>query len=301
MILAPKSPSTRKNRITVYDMEWRTDKEPYELRMVGVYDEEDGFRYYKTVRSFLDKEFNRSKESRSYFAHFGGRADVQFLVEYFTKRRDGRYVVDMVFNGSSAFMVFVHDTVSKSNFRFYDSFFIFQAKLEKIGQFFGMQKGSVDFNTEDFDALVKYNEQDCRILYEAIQNLIKEVEELGGEFKPTLASMAMSLFKCRFLKQEIKTRNMMNRITRDSYFASRVEVFTKTCEGGKYYDINSSFPWSMTQSLPANFSSITEKKPAPGMPYIAECEIEIKDCYLPPLPYRLEGRIFFPTGKWKLE
>ena len=85
-----------------------------------------------------------------------------------------------------------------------------------------MQKGSVDFNTKDLAALVKYNAQDCRILYEAIKNLAKEVKNLGGDFKPTLASMSMTLFTCIFLKTEIKTQNLMNRVTRQSYFASRL-------------------------------------------------------------------------------
>jgi hypothetical protein len=33
--------------------------------------------------------------------------------------------------------------------------------------------------------------------------------------------------------------------------------------------------------------------------YLANVTIEVPDMYLPPLPYRKEGRVFFPIGKWR--
>lgn len=72
--------------------------------------------------------------------------------------------------------------------------------------------------------LKKYNEVDCRILWKGVDRLQEELE-LGGELKMTIASCAMRLFRSQFLKREIKTDVKVNRVTREAYVASRVEVF----------------------------------------------------------------------------
>lgn len=67
-----------------------------------------------------------------------------------------------------------------------------------------------------------------------------------------------------------------------------------------YYDINSSFPYAMTKPCPGEMRTIDQHLP-PGEDtlYLADAEIEVPPMYLPPLPYRHKGRIFFPTGRWR--
>jgi hypothetical protein len=68
------------------------------------------------------------------------------------------------------------------------------------------------------------------------------------------------------------------------------------------YDINSSFPFAMTFPLPGNLSGFRTTLPeddSDACIYLANVTIEVPDMYLPPLPYRKEGRVFFPTGKWR--
>lgn len=68
-----------------------------------------------------------------------------------------------------------------------------------------------------------------------------------------------------------------------------------------YYDLNSSFPYAGTFPMPGNVKRIREG----SLPrksdaiFLAECVVSVPEMYLPPLPYRHKGRVFFPFGKWK--
>ena len=117
----------------------------------------------------------------------------------------------------------------------------------------------------------------------------------------TLASSAMVLFRRRFLKGPIKTRDGVNKIARQAYIASRVEVLSKTCESANYFDINSSFPFAMTLPAPGRLLSMRRTLPkGEAALYIAKATITVPDRFLPPIPYRTpDHRIYFPTGTWE--
>jgi hypothetical protein len=92
----------------------------------------------------------------------------------------------------------------------------------------------------------------------------------------------------------------MNGIAQEAYFASRVEVFTEKCWDANYLDINSSFPFAMTKPCPGPLIKTSRRLPDnDDAIYIAEVTVTVPDCYLPPLPMRMEGRLFFPVGTWK--
>jgi hypothetical protein len=84
--------------------------------------------------------------------------------------------------------------------------------------------------------------------------------------------------------------------------ASRVEVFERECGLAHYYDINSSFPHSMNKPQPGRYIGTARRLRDSDLhkPCLVECDVNVPECYLPPLPFRHEqsGRIFFPTGKW---
>jgi hypothetical protein len=112
----------------------------------------------------------------------------------------------------------------------------------------------------------------------------------------------MNLFRRRFLQRDIFTSEKLNQISQESYFASRVEVFNRNAEDFWMYDINSSFPFAMTFPLPGNLSGFRTTLPEDESDeciYLANVTIEVPDMYLPPLPYRKEGRVFFPVGRWR--
>jgi hypothetical protein len=88
------------------------------------------------------------------------------------------------------------------------------------------------------------------------------------------------------------------------YFASRVEVFDRHVELFNIFDINSSFPFSMTKPLPGNLIALGTSLPkemSDECIYMADATIEVPDMEVPPLPFRTteDHRVFFPTGRWR--
>lgn len=287
----------------VYDLEWIPAEYQSDgsmpVRLVGVY---DGKRYraYATIEAFLNGELTSKNRGKWFYAHAGGLADFQFLLEVLI--RDPRYKIKASPSGSS--LIIVHVQLGKNSWHFIDSLWLLKDKLRNIGKWIGMDKGNADESKEFFrDAplavLREYNELDCVILHKAIALFEQVVFELGGMLKMTQASCAMELFRRRFLQREIQTSEPINDIARQAYFASRVEVLARYCDEGYYYDVNSSFPYAMTFPIPGDQTdTLYGRKPDHGI-YLADVEIEVPDQYLPPIPRRMGGRLFFPFGKWR--
>ena len=171
------------------------------------------------------------------------------------------------------------------------------------------------FTDAPMEVLTSYNRKDCEILWKAIAQFEEEIQSLGGQLQQTIASTGMSLFRRKYLSRTIYTSEKVNQIAEQSYFASRVEVLSRNCTNFDMYDINSSFPFGMTFPQPAGLTEVRTSIPdgwldmAPGISdpddpreaniFIADVTIEVPDMVLPPVPYRLDNRVFFPIGRWR--
>ena len=295
-------------RYLTYDLEWYP--ESYEVRLVGVF---DGARYraYRDVAEFLEGELTDENAGCWFFAHAGGLADVQFVLETLLKSRSS-YTLSASFSGSSAIIVRVE--INEKTFIFCDSYWLMRDRLAKIGESLGDKKGGEDYRCPGgcdhddgmcifyapFGILKDYNEKDVRILYAGIYRLEQEILDLGGELKMTIASCAMRLFRGRYLKREIRTSNKINEIAREAYIASRVEVFKRRLVGpAHYYDINSSFPYSMTYHVPGAYLGANRVWSETDDLALVRAEVEVPEMDIPPIPRRVDGnRVYFPTGKW---
>lgn len=265
------------------------------VTMVGVY---DGTQYkcYRTVNGFLNDQLTQRNHGRWYYAHAGGLADMLFVLEALTQRPE--YVIEASFSGSSAIIVSIRR--GRNRWVFVDSLWLFGTALANVAKWVGMEKGTVDFETNDFSKLAEYNRLDCVILWNAIYAFEEKLLSVGGELMMTLASCAMRLFRRKFLTQDIKTHPEVNLAARSAYFGSRVEVFQRKATDGFYYDINSSFPFAMTQPSPGNLKGASKKlSDRESALFLAEVDVEVPEDYFPPLPYRNEGSVFFPTGHWR--
>ena len=308
-------------RYLVYDLEWvpgKFDPNGYmHVRLCGVYDGET-YRCYTSLESFLDNELTHKNRGKWFYAHAGGLADFQFVLETIIKHRGSGYKVKASTSGSS--LIIVHVTRGKNSWHFIDSLWLLKDSLAKIAKFVGLEKGHQQFDPQEEDdeetlkrkaeelqewfrsvplhELRYYNEMDCIILWKAIQMFEDTLYHLGGQLKMTQASCAMDLFRRRFLQRDIHTSAWVNSIARESYFASRVEVIARNCNDAWYYDVNSSFPYAMTFPIPGDMIGTSSTMPDHGI-YLSDVDVEIPDCYLPCIPTRLEGRLFFPTGRWR--
>jgi hypothetical protein len=337
--------SQRKKRdFLVYDMEWIPGK--LEIRLVGIY---DGHRYraFYKVDDFLDAMLTRENADKWFYAHYGGMADAQFLLECLAKRV-GTYEIDASFSGSSA--IIIHVTRGAMTWHFIDSFWLLRDRLAKIGEAVGLEKMGEEYICDNFPEcghvdehqarylepgdpycihewdedggecikcskemshpmcvfwapmgeLKTYNERDCVILHKAVAQFEDTLMQLGGQLQMTIASCAMHLFRRKYLQSDIRTNAAVNGWARLAYTSSRVEVFQTHCHNASYFDLNSSFPYAMTFPCPGNVKRLRDKKlPKFGNIYLAECDVEVPQMYLPPLPYRHDGRVFFPIGKWR--
>lgn len=301
----------KKQKFIVYDLEWypRT----LEVRLVGVYDGER-YRAYPSVAEFLEAELTPKNRDAWFYAHAGGLADAQFLLEEFIDRP--QYQVKGFFSGSSAIIIPVQK--GRHRWTFIDSYWLLREKLAAIAKWSGQEKGGSEYfcpnhphcgHTEEsglkcifyapYPILKDYNELDCVILWNAINEFQKRIIDLGGELRMTQASCALNLFRRRFLTADIATHRALNQRAQLSYVASRVEVYEQYCEDAEMYDINSSFPYSMTKSVPGHYLGADEKLNESEETYLVNASVRIPEMYLPPLPFKHRNRVFFPVGEWK--
>jgi hypothetical protein len=346
---------------------------PLQLRLAGYYDfypekVEEGddpdaepemverYRCFSTIRELLNFILVRENRGNWFFAHAGGLADMQFVLDELlteikaqaaadgversstvysadgkkktVEHKSGPWQIKASFSGSSA--IIVHVIHGKNAWHFCDSYWLLRDKLASIGKAIGIKKGdaaeakawmserfgrpindfeelsqvekTIFYANVPFEILKTYNKTDCEILWKAIAQFEEEIVGLGGQLQQTIASTAMNLFRRAFLKRDIFTSESLNKIAQDSYFASRVEVISRNAEDFLIYDINSSFPYSMTFPLPGNLMSYQNVLPdndSDECIYLANVTIEVPDMHLPPLPYRKDNRVFFPVGRWR--
>jgi hypothetical protein len=295
----------KKRRIIVYDFEWIPNS--MDIRLCGAFDGVT-YRSFLTVEAFLQYALSSENEGAWFFAHYGGRADLLFLLESISG--NSAFSIEGRMSGSSC--VIADITHDNRKWSFVDSFWLFRTSLAKIATPLGMKKTGPDFD-DDIDGEAKakewyatvpilelkdYNENDCRILWRAITEFERVLLDMGGELMMTIASCAMRLFRRKYLKRTIKVIPDINKQIESSYCASRVEVFQHEAAKGYAYDINSSFPYAMTFDLPGNCKR-RKKALSDSALYIADCTIQVPPMKVPPLPYRRGPRLFFPIGTWR--
>lgn len=294
-------------RFLTYDGEWVPGT--LQLRILGVYDGKK-YRSYASIRAFLAGELTSENRGAWFFAHAGGLADVQFVLEELVQNsRYAGHVIKASFSGSSAIIVRV--TQGKNSWIFVDSYWLIRDKLANIAKMIGMEKGGPDDDMDEdqvqewyrsvpLDELRRYNANDCVILWRAIDAFETALLSLGGQLQMTQASSAMQLFRRKYLNRRIETVDAINDKVEGSYFASRVEVFRHEAFNTNYYDINSCFPHAMTFPCPGECIGSSRTLPVfQDQIFFSDVEFEVPDLYLTPIPKRAGGRLFFPTGRWR--
>ncbi len=149
-----------------------------------------------------------------------------------------------------------------------------------------------------------YLKRDCEIVYDYMLIFQNTINDLGGELKFTLASTAMDLFRREFLREEYRTPfPSRNEYARKAYYGGRVEPYkTGNWSHINVYDINSLYPFVMRsyQYPDPNYLhgplDIVPDNVIFDYEGVSDVTIEIKDCYIPPLPYRHEDKLYFPVG-----
>lgn len=270
-----------------------------QLRLIGIKDGM-GYRHYsgntngEIVEQFFVKELTNATRGDWFYAHAGGLADVQFMLEWLIDRPE--YEVSASFSGASAIIV----RIKRGSCTWYlvDSLWTLRASVRELGDRLGFPKGEVEWDAP-LDQLIPYNERDCDILWRSICEFEKALIALGSELRMTLAGCAMRLIGRRYLKKPIKNSQQINRKLRPAYVGGRVEVFFNKPHSGYYYDINSCYPFAMTMPLPRRLLRSLNRLPKEGSEvcYFADLTITIPEINLPTVPFMYDDSLFFATGK----
>lgn len=261
----------------------------WNLLVIGCF---DGTNYYhfRNVDGFINHILQEKYRSWRWFAHFGGRYDINFIFDRLRERND--LEVEFYCAGSMV----IHMTIKQGRRTVYlcDSFRLLPASLRDLTIAFNVQhqKSSMDFTTMTYNLeMLEYNEQDCKGLYEVLDSFFEQT----GIRSETFATHALRYWRKEFLRFTIwKPHENVSDFIRKSLHGGHVEVF-KRSGFLKAFDVNSMYPYVMQNPIPVHY--IGESRRLSEVLYgFVEAIVDVPDMYIPPLPYKIE-KLFFPVGR----
>ena len=271
----------------------------WNLQVIGVY---DGKKYIhcRSVEEFLRLILTKEYNGFRFFAHFGGRYDLNFIYDYL--RQNHPHIAISFYSSGSMVVSMTLRSRDKCTVKLCDSFRLLPASLRSLTEAFNVQhkKTSYDFKAMEYgQELIDYNEQDCRGLHEVLECFFAMSQDLHSE---TLATHALSTFRKDFLKSTLfKPPADAIQAARLSYHGGRVEVYKRKSNNLQAFDVNSMYPYVMCQGIPVEFLGRTRRLKHEDKRFgFVEATVQIPESlYIPPLPVRIpkSGRLFFPTGK----
>lgn len=270
---------------------WDVEAENWwDLRMIGCY---DGRKYwcFRGVTEFIQHLLRPEYRGWRWFAHYGGRYDLNFVWEWLRQKERG-FKVSFICSGSNIIrMTFQH---GRHKIHFCDSFRLLPAGLKRLTEAFGTKTQKWD--RPDWGS-VEYNRDDCIALYEVLEHFFREID-LQAE---TIASAALLYFRRNYLRRSIyQAPEPAQALARLAYQGGRCEVFARGGARRRYYDVNSMYPAAMCMPLPADYFGRTRSIVDDGETRLGvyHATVEVPECFYPPLPW-WDRRQYFPVGRFE--
>jgi hypothetical protein len=222
----------------------------------------------------------------------------------------------------------VADTKDRKLFgtiRILDTIRVMPMALDKIIKMFklrpkGEGKKEIDLSLpeSEVDLWNEYNRVDTVELWRARERYGELIHSMGGEVGITAPSTAVKLLRRKYLPDKFRIyRNIhfpdchdesclgcAHEFFRTGYYGGRTEIY-QFIGYGWYYDVNSSYPYSMKQKMPIGEMEVLGENESFAK-YVngdhvgfVRCTVEIPDnVYLPPLPVPHGGKLKFPVGRF---
>ena len=264
----------------------------WDLQVIGCFDGKDYYQF-RNVPDFLNHIMRWQYRHWRWFAHFGGRYDLNFVFDYLRGRSDAK--VSFYCSGSMVLAMDIRK--GDCHARLCDSFRLLPAALRDLTIAFDVKHKKTKYDFEDMaygQELLEYNEQDCRGLYEVIEKFYEET----GTMSETFASHSLKVWRKDYLKQTIwKPHDSVSDFVRLSYHGGRVEVFKRQADHLMCYDVNSMYPYVMCEDLPVEYVGESRRLRDDYFGFVA-AEVIVPETYIPILPVRQE-KLFFPVGRLK--
>lgn len=257
----------------------------------GIFDGKN-YTLVRTSEKLLEKLLSDEFAESVIYAHNGSGYDFNYIIEELVRRGVSWRAYK---TGPRIFIDFDGRVLL-------DSMAVLPFSLARAAEFLDIpyRKNKVD---ENFYREIKkrdwepYLKNDCLVLWECIHRMRQEISKLGGSLQGTLASTALHLFRSQYLDESLDVQHWSHeseKFARAAYAGGRVEIFKSSIRHGASWDINSSYPYEMTKELPVEFSGLYKSGTGQGL---VKAEIKIpNDELIPPLSYKYEGKLYFPTG-----
>jgi hypothetical protein len=210
--------------------------------------------------------------------------------------------------------------------KFIDTMAYSNASVEKAGAILKVPKmkkpGNFVYNTEteSYDViypvgttilkdLEAYNINDSKISKLYLEMLFNSTQDLGGSVKMTIGSSAISLLRCKYLKEEYYTAEKEDILKMlNGFYGGRTEcfesgMFDNTYTDWNMYDINSLYPSVMLNEYPNpnsqrhSYKNSTEKI----IKYMGISHVKVfcPDIKYPLLPFRTKNKLLFAKGEFE--
>lgn len=207
---------------------------------------------------------------------------------------------------------------NNGSIRFIDTLNYYMGSVESLGKIINSPKlekpkflGKKPITTSQKKELMIYNKQDCFVSYTFMNFFQDCINKLGGNVKLTIAATSLSLWRSKFQNDYILKESFMLKddtvkdFIFEGYYGGRTEVFIRgKFNNINYYDVNSLYPFCMKNDfpLPNSVKNIEEKDLSVYniIRYhgVTKAKIEAPNINIPLLPYRKNGKLIFPTGKF---
>lgn len=263
---------------------------------------------FKSAQEFVEilQYHNRQKQLLYVFAHnIGFDVRVLDLPELFNSLG---FTSEPPIINQMAFIWRVKS--AKGNYLFLDTANLGVHSVASLGNDIGIQKLSIELDTNDEDSLYAYCERDTDILVIFVCEYLKYIDLNGlGSFKVTLASQSLTAFRTRFMTTAPHIHNHLSAINleRKAYHGGRVECFRigeQSKQNWYYLDVNSMYPYAMCgDDLPIMFLGYSEN------PRMKEFKLRMSRYYVIAdvlldtdenlYPIIQDNKLIFPIGRFR--
>lgn len=243
-----------------------------------------------------------------WYAHNGGKYDVCLLLPVILEL--GGACTGYIAGGR---LISLRITVDGVTINLYDSYSVVPSALDKASLAFDLPTKKI-FKKEDYSKVKRWSVAkmrkgcwaDCQIVLELLDKVEGFLISEGGELKATTASCAFNLLKSSVAVLDMREHSNVNEWVRDAYYGGRVEVYRHLPdEWLGEWDVNSSYPWSMTGELPWMPREIVvgvraRQSYETGRPCVVEATVRVPQMAIPPLPFRSPDKsLYYPVGEWR--
>jgi len=269
------------------------------------------YRSFRSTKDLMKFIFSKQVKERTIFAHYGGKYDFRFFLDYAVFHPDEYKIISMIPRGSGFLNIIIQSKKTKKSIKFACSSALLSYSLEKLSKSFQVERPKIDYDFSKLKKMKKaskellfYMEQDHYALYEVIQKFSDwdDIQIVG--LADTISSQALRIFKKLYCPVQIydlgKSCPQVDIFVRNAFIGGRTEIFKPLFNSKSSeifcYDVNSLYPFVMANNdFPNEFEGYSYDFSKDQLS-IVHCQVEAPDINIPFLGIKHKGKLIFPIG-----